>query len=821
MNASTCPDKDRLRQLLAGAVPAEEQLDLDRHLQGCPGCRETLASLSGHTRDWSPSEAPTIPPADFFASSPIAEAEAAEATLVSLGNYRIIETLEDGRLKAFEPRLQRFVSIRLLPPEQGGDLEARRRFAQAARAAAAVDHENLVTVHAVDESGPQPFVVTEHVVGVSLAQRLAQPDKPSFKEVLRIGQQVAAGLAALHARGLTHGHLSPASVLLEEGSGRVKLIDAGPTGDESFEVTQRADLAALGEVLLALCAAGKAPAWLRERINALRDAPSPPSAADTSDLLRRQLAALQPRPATVRPPSRRRRRRLAVLLLLLALLAGAGWLGYTETTGQTTLLPAAATLITGQATLALDLQDPEARVAIAGFEDEYADPGSHDILLRPGDYLVRISRPGRPVEEQEVALGWAARRPLQVTFEPPQPREKPFVVRSRRDFPEQHLSTLADAVRTARPGDVIEIHGDGPFPSPPINIPANKPLTIRAAPGFRPVIAFNDVTEDRGIWHLHSYGALTLEGLELHITGQRESGKQGRGIVGMNGAAFHAAWCRFLVKNHGIGLQLYDTSKCLLRNCEFIRNSGSWHGTLQVLKLRPKGGLAITDSVIAGGHYGLMLTPETSVGNVAVTLRGNTLVVSTPLFLTSRIGEPATEEVKGAPVAAEIEIRDNVIDSPSEFFRFNQSPGKDDKPLTGAEVETGLLRLVRWRMRDNLLPEGVPLTRVATGMHQIIPGTRPRPTLAEWDRYWLLPANHSIQDHPVYDRQDLKDQLGKAPGSLKAADFKLAPDSPGVRCAGKRDLGADVANLGPGAGYDQWRKTTAYRDWQKMTGQIP
>ena len=101
------------------------------------------------------------------------------------------------------------------------------RFAREAQAAAAVVHPNVLAIHQVQPSGRLPFLVMPLVAGESLAQRLVAQGRLELNEVLRIGMQAAAGLAAAHEQGLVHRDVKPANILLEKGVERAVLTDFG------------------------------------------------------------------------------------------------------------------------------------------------------------------------------------------------------------------------------------------------------------------------------------------------------------------------------------------------------------------------------------------------------------------------------------------------------------------------------------------------------------------------------------------------------------------------------------------------------------------
>ena len=148
-----------------------------------------------------------------------------------IGPYEVIERVGRGGMgevfRAMDPALDRVVALKILAPAMADNPEARRRFLREARAAAAVCHEHVVTIHAVDDSGDLPYLIMQFVAGRSLQEKLDRDGPLGLKEILRIGMQVASGLAAAHAQGLVHRDIKPANILLENGVERVKITDFG------------------------------------------------------------------------------------------------------------------------------------------------------------------------------------------------------------------------------------------------------------------------------------------------------------------------------------------------------------------------------------------------------------------------------------------------------------------------------------------------------------------------------------------------------------------------------------------------------------------
>jgi WD40 repeat protein len=254
-----------------------------------------------------------------------------------LKHYEVLEIIGRGGfgtvLKVFDDRLQRVVAMKLLAPELAINGTARQRFLREARAAAAVRHENVIDIHAVDEE-PLPHLVMEYIDGPTLEAKLTRCGPLPVKEILRVGLQIAEGLAAAHKQGLIHRDIKPSNILLENGVERVKISDFGlaravddasltqsgvvagtplfmsPEQAQGHTLDQRSDLFSLGSVLYTLCT-GHAPFRASSTLAVLRrvcdDTPRPirDSNSDIPDWLVATIARLHAKDPKQRFPSAR------------------------------------------------------------------------------------------------------------------------------------------------------------------------------------------------------------------------------------------------------------------------------------------------------------------------------------------------------------------------------------------------------------------------------------------------------------------------------------------------------------------------------------
>ncbi len=169
-----------------------------------------------------------------------------------LGRYELGSLLGQGGMGqvylARDPQLDRSVAVKLLAHRLAGDPRWRARFRQEAKAASAINHPNILTVHEIGSEGERHFIVMEYVRGKSLRARLAQGTMP-VREALEVALQIAGALSAAHAVGVVHRDLKPENVMLRE-DGLVKVLDFGLASTQRApDPGSRAELTTPGMVM--------------------------------------------------------------------------------------------------------------------------------------------------------------------------------------------------------------------------------------------------------------------------------------------------------------------------------------------------------------------------------------------------------------------------------------------------------------------------------------------------------------------------------------------------------------------------------------------
>jgi serine/threonine protein kinase len=194
------------------------------------GKRQRIDCLSTPENTFSAGPPSGLPSADLPNICAYLASPRQPDSLGRLDHYEMLKVLGKGGFgtvfKAFDETLHRVVAVKVLAPELAVTTAARARFLREARAAAAVRHDHVINIHAVGDH-PLPHLVMEYIDGQTLQEKLNETGPLPLKDILRIGYQIACGLAAAHSQGLIHRDIKPVNILLEKSSDRVKITDFG------------------------------------------------------------------------------------------------------------------------------------------------------------------------------------------------------------------------------------------------------------------------------------------------------------------------------------------------------------------------------------------------------------------------------------------------------------------------------------------------------------------------------------------------------------------------------------------------------------------
>lgn len=801
-------------------------------------------------------------------------------SLGRLGHHEVQAVVGRGGmgvvLKAFDESLHRVVAIKVLAPQLASSATARQRFTREARAAAAVAHEHVVTIHAVDEAGGLPYLVMQYVDGVSLQERIDRSGPMRLVEVLRIGMQAASGLAAAHKQGLVHRDVKPANALLENGVERVKLTDFGlaraaddsnltqagavagtpqymsPEQAEGLPVDARSDLFSFGSVLYAMCtgvppfrgstarsvlkrvvedappsireANPEAPEWLIELIGKLH-AKDPAtrfqSAEEVADILGQKLAELRHPPMVTTPsaivevaPTTRSRRRWAIAATVLAF-ATAG-LGMTEAAGVTKVRSTVVRIFTRDGILVVELDDPDVKVSVEGNGDlVISGAGVREVRLPPGTYRLRAMKDGKPVtlDRDLVSITRGDTQVVRVRLEVTTPNVMP----PKRES--EAFVVFGVEGTGPRKFDTLAEAVNGASNGDTIEIRGNGPFDTHHINFARLNLT---IRAAQGYRPVIRSATLNKDGAPLFSGGE---------AITMEGLELHDGQNSDQPLTWTGGVLISSPTSLHAVNCRFQGSGGynvwsypetrrcvlrncEFYSNAVAGTLAGGGEWRIDNCVVLGAIFTFQFNPERS--GASVRLHRVTCVGGeyAAAVWTELFGESLVRP------ALRMDVSASVLDARCSL-QLNQA----HKRLPDAEYDALVRRMYTWRGDRNQygIWTGGPDEKVSfRAAHNTTADTvwRPGPgDLAGWKAFWNATEKGSIEGRPSFRGGELLTRYYESPRKLIAEDFRLTPDSKGYR-AGEdgKDLGADIDLVGPGRAYEWWKATPEYQVWLKETG---
>jgi serine/threonine protein kinase len=783
-----------LEQLLVGPAGEGGLALLEQHLASCTQCRQRLETLTNaaaivppgaprwrsqslssaalqqavrhlQNENLTDSVLPEAPPLDSARLSFLRRTDR-PGFLGRLGNYDVRRVIGYGGmgivLEALDPVLKRSVAIKMLSPWMVLSEETRSRFLREAQSAAALVHENVVIIHAVEQVEGMPFLVLEHVPGQSLASRLDREGRLPLPEAIRIGSEVAQGLAAAHAKGLVHRDIKPGNILLVEGSGRAKIADFGlAKGADEDAMTIPGTLLGTPEFMSPEQAAGR-PANERSDLFSLgvvlyvmATGVSPfrgQSLAETLDRVR----ACQPQPLHQLDPQIPQW--FAALVHRL--------LAYEPSQRPASAAEVARLLCENRppaSVVDLPVQPPASGQRAAG--------GPSPDRRR----LVWLVGAGAAVAAAILLLALLSvnrywpRRPPSAGLKPPlapPPLAEGFTIAGRSGI----YKTLAEALTAAADDDLIEIHGSGPYLTPPLVI-EGKRLAIGAAAGSRPVFLMETPGVRASESFLRTDSDLRLEGMEIHWSmeaplGLSEAEMLGRSIIAATHGRLSLARCR-IVCDRLNGCVGGSCRELVLRNCHLLARGG-----MGVFWRPESGGSLEIEECVLESRFGVtLLVDGVGSGSAPGKIR-----ISRCTLSADRAMQVVMESLPRQPLPVSVE--QSVVDAESLFMVMVQRMMRPKTMPKPDDPSVVLRNCVAWSERNNVHRRGIQYVVRAMPLRPGSVAAAEIEGLDRWLSLWKLAQTGSIEGKIRF--QDRSDSAATAPLSIASIDDRSGPLPEGV-----------------------------------------
>lgn len=765
MIPTVCPDDAALIALLRGAGIGASQDGIESHVGECARCQLRLEHLAGGPAASAIKTA--FPSAASSAASPhlhevmrrmidplsgMTPGPSATVRQPQLERYEVQGVIGAGGMgavfRARDPRLKRPVAIKTLriAEDDGGLAE---RFLREAEAIAAIRSDYVVSVYDLGVERGVPFLVMELVEGGSLAEQIDGAGNLAFPRVLKLATEIASALASAHAVGVIHRDVKPRNVLYDRAADRYKLTDFGlvkfqdrpsmtatgamagtpeymsPEQAEGRSLDARSDLFSLGGLLYAACT-GASPFQAETAVASImrvcREAPRPLQRVDPAipDWFGQLVASLLEKHPSHRPASAGE-----VLALLARQAAPSASLVRRQTSMKRRALLGSAGVV--------------AFAAIA--------------------FAAQMFWPSGATTTTAVT---PIRGPL-----------LPFRVGAdRRDF-----ASLNDAVNAAASGDVIEIHGNGPFPCLPIAL-GDKEVTLRGDSDSHPVLVFAPIDVKESKPAISAAGSIALEGLEVRFTQPGPAQDNARSDVLVPTAInvsgrLEITNCIVSVAKRNACVRWSGTS-CEIRNSRLSAPDGiglAW-------RPRPDAKLALSQNELAAGSCLSVTIDATQIASDSCDIRldANTFQ-GDRLFRLRGAGGPKHR----FNIVAErnrFEIRRLIV------LDWNLRGPKALARPNLAEVKNRLPRFFRWNESKNAYSSSCQfLSHDSTLLREAEIEGAPS-DIAGWESFWGVSATGSLL------------------GAIPDADRSL--------------YGANQESVGPG---DAWRRRLEELDARKAAGQ--